>query len=279
TSFGLEREHYDVAFYALAVRNAARFVEPVLAAPPETRPDWRVLLELGIALNKKGGGRRELRTMAAMRALRLAGPRRTLDGLLRLGPHRLSLKKLQQSPHGIDLGPLEPRLPALLPNGRINLAPQRFVADLARLEAQLGAPADGLRLIGRRQLRSNNSWMHNALRLVKGPAACTLRMNPDDARARGLAHGQSVRVRSRVGEVVVPLELSDEMGRGVVSLPHGWGHERPGVALAIAGAHAGASVNDLTDEAFLDALSGNASLNGVPVEVCIAGDTAAVARA
>jgi anaerobic selenocysteine-containing dehydrogenase len=267
TSFGLEREHYDVAFYALAVRNAARFVEPVLEPPPETRPDWRVLLDLGIALNKKGGGRRELRTTAAMRALRLAGPRRTLDGLLRLGPHRLSLKKLAQSPHGIDLGPLQPRMPAVLPNGRIQLAPERFVADLARLEAQLAAPSDGLRLIGRRHLRSNNSWMHNALRLVKGPAACTLRMHPDDATARGLTHGQTVRVRSRVGEVAVPLEITDEMGRGVVSLPHGWGHARPGAQLSVAGAHAGASVNDLTDDTFLDALSGNASLSGVPVDV------------
>jgi len=274
TSFGLERDHYDIAFYALAVRNTARYAKALLKPPEGVRHDWQVLTDLALSLHRAGGGRRDRKLILLLRALKALGPRRTLDGLLRAGPHglrgkaKLSLGKLEKNPHGIDLGPLQPRLPDLLPEGRIQLVPKLYLDDVARLEAQLGA-ADGgeLQLIGRRQLRSNNSWMHNATRLVKGPPACTLLMHPDDARRRNLADGQLVRVRSRVGEVRVPLAVSSELKPGVVSLPHGWGHARSGTALSVAGAHAGASVNDLTDELFVDALSGNASFSGVPVSV------------
>lgn len=273
TSFGLERDHYDLAFYALGVRNAARYVPPALTPPPGVRHDWQVLLDLALRIHARGGGRRD-RTLAwMMRGLRLAGPRRLLDLLLRFGPHRLSLKRLAGEPHGIDLGPLEPRLPGVLgtPDRRVALAPAIFVGDVARLERQLDAPAAGgdgpLLLIGRRQLRSNNSWMHNVQRLVKGPEACTLLMHPDDAGKRGLADGDRVEVRSRVGAVAVPLALSSDIAVGVVSLPHGWGHGVDGVALRVAQSRAGASINDLTDEERLDALSGNAGFSGLPVEV------------
>jgi anaerobic selenocysteine-containing dehydrogenase len=216
-----------------------------------------------------------------MRGMRRLGPRRMLDLLLRFGPHGrgvagkkgLSLARLEAEPHGVDLGPLEPRLPEVLATAdqRIALAPAAFVADVARLEAQLElkveAPDGELLLIGRRQLRSNNSWMHNSQRLVKGPEACTLLMHPDDARARGLSDGDRVQVRSRVGEVAVPLALSGDIAVGVVSLPHGWGHGADGVALRVAQSRAGASINDLTDELRLDALSGNASFSGLPVTV------------
>jgi anaerobic selenocysteine-containing dehydrogenase len=278
TSFGLERDHYDLAFYALAVRNAARYVSPLVAAPPGVRHDWQVLLDLAIGLHRRGGGRRDRTLMWMIRAMRRFGPRRVLDLLLRFGPHKLSLKKLAAAPHGIDLGALEERLPSILAGEgkRIALAPARLAADVPRLEGQLDAASAGngkangdgeLILIGRRQLRSNNSWMHNSARLVKGPEACTLLMHPDDARARGLADGDRVEVRSRVGAVAVPLALSPDIAVGVVSLPHGWGHGGDGVALRVAQSRAGASINDLTDEERLDALSGNASFSGLPVTV------------
>jgi anaerobic selenocysteine-containing dehydrogenase len=276
TSFGLERDHYDLAFYALAVRNSARYVKALLTPPPEVRHDWDILSDLALRLHRAGGGRRDQKVLLTLRTLRALGPRRVLDGLLRIGPHglrsktRLSVRALEASPHGVDLGPLEPRFPRALntPGKRLQLAPALYQEDLGRLEGQLdGGATNGLRLIGRRQLRSNNSWMHNAQRLVKGPPACTLLMHPDDAKARNLADGQKVKVRSRVGEVTVPLAVSTEIAPGVVSLPHGWGHARRGTALTVAEAHAGASINDLTDELRLDALSGNAGFSDVPVSV------------
>ena len=273
TSFGFERDHYDLAFYALSVRNAARYARAILQPPPGVRHDWQVLVDLALALRKHGGGRRERKLSLMLRALKLAGgPKRALDLLLRFGPHKLSLAKLEQTPHGLDLGALEPRLAQLLQTKtrQIALAPPLFVADVERLAAELDAPAqvnDQLLLIGRRNLRSNNSWMHNSQRLVKGPEACTLIMHPRDAESRGLVDGQRVTVESRVGKLEVPLAVSSEVGHGVVSLPHGWGHGRDGVALAVAGAHAGVSANDLTDEHELDALSGNAVFSGVPVRV------------
>ena len=199
--------------------------------------------------------------------------------LLRFGPRGagfvpfgrgLTLGRLRRQPHGIDFGPLEPSLPRRLctKTRRLELAPKRLVDDLQRLRLALVAPLNGgLTLIGRRELRSNNSWMHNSERLVKGRERCTLLMHPQDASARGLRDGERVRVASRAGMVEAPLELSDEMRPGVVCLPHGWGHERAGTRLAIASARPGVSFNDLTDEALVDPLCGTARLNDVPVEV------------
>ena len=268
TSFGFERDHYDLAFYALAVRNAARYAKPLRPPPPGVRGDFQVLLDLALAVRRQGGGRPGWALGAWLRAARMLGERRLLDLLLRFGPHRLSLRKLEQSPHGIDLGPLRPQLPARLGGRRLRLAPDVFLRDLDRLASVLTRPAtNGLVLIGRRALRSNNSWMHNSLRLVKGPPGCVLLMHPADAAVRGLKKGESARVESRVGSVEVPVEVTGDVMPGVVSLPHGWGHVRDGAALSVAAAHAGASLNDLTDEQSLDALSGNAAFNGVPVTV------------
>src|SRR5437868_4660333 len=270
TSFGFERDHYDLVFYTLAVRNAARYVKPLVPRPAGVRGDFEVLLDLAMSVRRHGGGRRSRKLGATLWAARMLGERRLLDLLLRFGPHRLSLRKLEQHPHGLDLGPLRPQLPARLstPGKRLQLAPAIFLRDLARLEARLAQPAmNGLVLIGRRALRSNNSWMHNSLRLVKGPAGCVLLMHPDDAAARGFREGERVRVASRVGSVEVPVELTEDVARGVVSLPHGWGHAREGASLAVAAAHAGASLNDLTDEQSVDALSGNAAFNGIRVTV------------
>ncbi len=270
TSFGFERDHYDLAFYALAVRNAARYVKPILPKPAGVRGDFEVLLDLALSVRRHGGGRRGRVLGATLRAARMLGERRLLDLLLRFGPHRLSLRKLAQSPHGIDLGPLRPQLPARLctRGKRLQLAPEIFLRDLQRLEARLAQPAqEGLVLIGRRALRSNNSWMHNSLRLVKGPPGCVLLMHPEDAAARGLQAGERARVASRVGSIEAPVGVTEDLARGVVSLPHGWGHTRDGASLGVAAAHAGASLNDLTDEQSVDALSGNAVFNGVPVTV------------
>jgi anaerobic selenocysteine-containing dehydrogenase len=158
------------------------------------------------------------------------------------------------------------------PTKRIELAPELLVKDLERVKAKFFGSARAhtngqLLLIGRRQLRGNNSWMHNSQRLVRGKPQCTILMHPADAAQRKLAPGQDVVVRSRVGVVVLPLEISDEMMPGVVSIPHGWGHNRPGISLETAQQHAGQSINDLTDEQNIDALCGTAAFNGTPVAV------------
>jgi anaerobic selenocysteine-containing dehydrogenase len=269
TSFGLEREHFDLLLQAVAVRNVTRWSPALFEPPPGVRDDWAILTDLACAVASRLPGA-SLSSLAA-RGARALGPTRVFDAALRVGPHRLSVRALKEHPHGMDLGALEPRLPAALctSDRRIHLAPPRFLADLPRLRASMDVTPreDGLLLVGRRHLRSNNSWMHNSQRLVKGREACTLLMHPTDAAARGLATGTPVRLRSRVGEVTVPLEVSDEMAPGVVSLPHGWGHARQGVELRVARQRAGVSINDVTDEARVDALSGNAAFSGTPVVV------------
>jgi len=273
-TFGLERDHYDLIFYTVSVRNVARYARAVVAPPPGVRDDWDILLDLALALQARRADERPPGPGMTLSEVRALGPRRMLDGILRAGPHRLSLEQLENTPHGIDLGALDPRLPERLftPDRRIRLVPPALEADLPRLDAALdaGPPAPGegeMLLVGRRQLRSNNSWMHNSQRLVKGPAACTLLVHPEDAAARGIAHGAEALVRSRVGEIRVPVWVTDEIGRGVVCLPHGWGHGRDGASLRVARAHAGASFNDLADEQRVDPSCGNADFNGVPVTV------------
>jgi anaerobic selenocysteine-containing dehydrogenase len=272
STFALEHEHYDVALHALAVRNTAKWSPPLFPPEPGMKHDWEILAELARRLDGAPAPRRWLHRLA-LGASRRLGPERLIGLALRFGPHKLSLRKVKDSVHGIDLGPLEPRLPGLLhtPDRRIDLAPSRLIADLDRLERWLeeGA-AEHLVLIGRRDLRSNNSWMHNSHRLVKGRDRCTLLMHPSDAARLGLRGGALVRVRSRAGEVEAPLELTEAVMPGVVSLPHGWGHGREGVRLRVARAHPGVSLNDLTDEALVDDLSGTAALSGVSVTVSAA---------
>jgi anaerobic selenocysteine-containing dehydrogenase len=198
-------------------------------------------------------------------------PERLVDALLRVGPYRLSLATLRAAPHGMDLGPLEPgRLASRIgtADGQIDAAPEDFVREAcARLFGEAGDDSAGLVLIGRRQLRSNNSWMHNSPRLVKGPDRCTLFLHPQDAADRHLATGDLASLTSEAGSVLVPVEVADTMRPGVVSLPHGWGHDRHATRLRVASAHAGVSVNDLTSEWHLDTLSGNAAFNGLAVRV------------
>jgi anaerobic selenocysteine-containing dehydrogenase len=264
----LEREHYDIAFHLLAVRNTTRYAPALFDAGPDARHDWQIVIGLSKRLEAlRGGG---LASRAKWAVIERLGVERALDLGLRVGPHRLSLAKVKKAVHGIDLGPLEPVLPGALhsPDKRIALAPKELMADVARLEATIDVvPHDGLLLINRRHLRDNNSWMHNVPKLVSGAKRCTLLIHPEDAGARGLVNGQNVKVSSRVGEIVVPLEFSDSMMRGVASLPHGYGHAREGIRLRVASAHAGESVNDLSDDQRVDVLSGNAAFNALPVTV------------
>ena len=261
----LARPHYDLALNAFAVRNVAKYVEPVVAPADGERHDWEILAELGARALAPRPFRRPVARVA--RALR---PERLLDLLLRAGPYRLTLARLRAAPHGVDLGPLQPgRVTRRIatPDGRIDAAPEDFLREARnRLSAEAdGGAVGGLALIGRRQARDNNSWMHNSPRLVKGPSRCTLLVHPDDAASRGLSTGDLAEVASETGAVQVSVEVTDAMPPGVVSLPHGWGHHREGARLAVARAHAGASANDLTSERHLDTLSGNAAFNGLPV--------------
>ncbi|PCC99708.1 molybdopterin oxidoreductase family protein [Halopseudomonas pelagia] len=263
----LEHDHYDITFNNFAVRNVTRINLPILPKPEGCLHDWEIFVGLGQAFAKVLG-QTPRQTMA---------PEMMVDAALRSGPYkdRLSLAVLKEHPHGIDLGPLKPNLLPRLqtPSKQIECAPQVILDDLQRFADDIHQmrPKQGeLRLIGRRHVRSNNSWMHNYQRLVKGKARDQLLMHPDDLASRGLTDGQQVVVRSRVGEVTVAVVASDEMLAGVVSLPHGWGHNRKGIEQDVAAAHAGVSANDLTDERFLDPVTGNAALNGVTVEVVAA---------
>ncbi|HWO22442.1 MAG TPA: molybdopterin-dependent oxidoreductase [Kofleriaceae bacterium] len=290
----LEESHYDVAFPQLAWRNTARYSPPVFAPPPERPAEWQILLRLLAIATGKGAGADtdalddELAAADIARAAGPAaelvtravagqrGPERLIDLALRAGPYGdrfgaspggLSLAKLREAPAGIDLGPLEPRVPELLrtPSGKIELAPQLFLDDVARARADLERPAPALVVVGRRQLRSNNSWMHNLPLLAKGPFRCVALVHPADAARLGLTDGGRARLANGERSIEVVVEVTDEMMPGVVSLPHGWGHDQPGTRLRVAAARPGANLNAVLDERLRDPLSGNAVLGGVPV--------------
>ena len=298
--------HFDVALSGLSVRNNARYSPPAL--PLENgRPDEPEILSR-IALILYGLGHQADpalvddqviattltketddpdspvagRSVEELTAMLAAGPgyERRLDMMLRLGPYGdafgarpegLTLQRLKDNPHGIDLGPLQPRVREVLrtPSGKVELAPEAVVADVDRLRASLDRPDDGFVLIGRRHLRSNNSWMHNLPALAGGTNRCTLRIHPDDADEIGLE--DFAIVKGPGGELVAPVERTDAMRRGVVSLPHGWGHDRRGVKLEVAAGQPGVNVNQLNDGTQLDPLSGTAVLNGIPVHITPAG--------
>ena len=266
----LERDHYDLAFHLLSVRNTARYCGPLFPAAGGARHDWQIFLGLMDRLARDFRWPRRWGKRIFARSLAWLGPRGMLDLFLRLGPHRLSLARLAGAPHGVDLGALRPGLPRALraPDRRIRAAPPRLLADLDRLEERLASADDGgLVLIGRRQLRDCNSWLHNSLRRVRGPDRCTLLIHPSDAVPRGISTGALVRVRSTTGSIEVAAEVSESIRPGVVCLPHGWGHDRPGVRLSVARGRPGASANDVTDDARVDAVCGVAAFSAQPVEV------------
>ncbi|MEE2675095.1 MAG: molybdopterin-dependent oxidoreductase [Myxococcota bacterium] len=285
-TWSLEHDNYEIVFHQFAIHNYAKYTAPVLAPEPGALREWEILVELGTRIAEKKARPLARLALRALRGLRaFFHTRRLLDWMIRVGPHGdgfrpwrkgLRVSDLVSEPRGVDLGPLAPSLLAWLEarDGRVDLAHPSMIAEVERLSSeQLGAePEDGLLLIGRRDLRTNNSWLHNVPSSVKGRDRCTLIMHPDDAQERKLASDEPVRIRSRVGEVVARLELSEEIMRGVVSLPHGWGHKsQPGMQIGVAEANARVSINDLTDDQSLEPVVGNAILNGVPVEVETAG--------
>lgn len=270
----LERDHYDLIFHTLAVRDTARWSPALFRPGPDTKQDWEIARDLGAAvIRARGGGlgaRWSRATLEAEARLRLS-PRRQLDALLRSSGARLSVAKLEKMSAGADHGPLKPRLPSRLatPEQRVDLLPSVVADALPGVLASLssgGGLADGeLLLVGRRHQRDNNSWLHNASRLTRGRARHSLSAHPDDLAVRGIRDGDTVLVRSAVGEVRVEVAASEDLMPGVVSLPHGYGHAREGVRLRHATELPGVSMNDLTDPSVVEAVSGNAVLNGVPV--------------
>ncbi|MFJ9149698.1 molybdopterin oxidoreductase family protein [Streptomyces sp. NPDC102270] len=295
--------HHDFAFNTLAVRNQVRYTRPAVPLEPGRMAETEILARLILAATGMHGADpsavddlvigqtlgktvkdphspvhgREPGELTAELAGE-TGPERRLDMMLRLGPYGdgfgvrpdgLSLTKLLAHPHGIDLGPLRSRLPQPLKtrSGKVELLPQPIADDLPRLREALRHKADGLVLIGRRHLRSNNSWMHNVPALTGGTNRCTLHIHPEDAGRLGIEDGSAVRIKGAGGEVVTEAEVTDGVRAGVVSLPHGWGHDRPGTRLGHAAKNPGVNVNQLLDGSLLDPLSGNAVLNGIPIEL------------
>ena len=299
----LERDHFDYFFDQIASHNASRWTAAVIEPEPGRPTEHHLLLELvrvlaglgpldrdridGLLLSSlvnevidepgsvlEGRDPHEILGMLGA----TPGPERGLDLLIRVGPHGdrfggrpegMTLARLREQAHGVDLGELAPRLPDVLrtPSGAVELAPAPLVADLARVEQDLDACPD-LVVIGRRQTRSNNSWLHNVPSLMRGSAErCSLLVHPEDAARAGLADGELCRLTSATGTVTVSLEISDAIRPGVVSLPHGWGHDGPDLGLTVAGQHPGVNLNALTGPGGLDVPSGNAALNGVPVRL------------
>ncbi|MFC5731479.1 MULTISPECIES: molybdopterin-dependent oxidoreductase [Nocardioides] len=299
----LERDHYDVFYNQLTSGNHTRWNDAVLPQEPGSYSEHGILLELTAVLAGFGDTDRGVIDDILLSALVhdlveepgsvLAhldpqdvlrelgderGPERGLDLWLRAGaygdhfgarPGGLTLAELKRHPHGIDLGPLQPRLPDVLrtPSGRVEVAPEPLVADLARVRDGLDDDPGDLVIVGRRQTRSLNSWLHNIPALMRGKDRCTLRIHPGDAASRGLADGATCTVTSDAGSVEAVVEITDTIRPGVVSLPHGWGHDGPGLQLSVAEQHPGANLNALTGPAGFDVPSGTAVFSGVQVQV------------
>ena len=266
---GLEVAHYDLAFYNLSVRNTAKYSEPLFEKDNNQRHDWEIFEEIKNRLISQVG--------AEIPAPK--NPEEKLAMAMQFGPYGkdgLTLQKLKDNPHGEDLGALRPCLKEklLTENQQINVIPELLLNDLKRVESNFQKLLKDvkniefdLQLIGRRHLRSNNSWMHNSERLVKGRDRCTLMIHPETAANRGIVNLEKVQIESRVGKVEIAVEITDEIMPNVVSIPHGFGHARKGVKLDIAAAHAGVSLNDLTDDLLIDELTGNSAFSGVPVRI------------
>ena len=305
----LSRKHADVVFANLAVANTVRYSPAVLPLGPDQRDEAETLLQLTAIAFAIATGEPEPTTQdvddlvaftvaqqavtdEASRAhgrdvvdvLAAVAPRRGIDRILdlriRSGPYGdgfgahsdgLTLKQVEDAPHGIDLGPLRPRLPEVLrtPSGRVELAPQQLLTGLAEAAQALSdaVPAPGLVLVGRRQLRSNNSWLHNLPALAGGSNTCTLLMHPDDAAAAGLADGTDARLSTPTGSVVVPVSVTTDIRPGVVCLPHGWSGGSDDAWGDVARGQGGANVNEVIDSTAIDLLSGTAVLSGIPVDV------------
>ena len=292
----LETPHHDDLILAFAINSIANYSAPVFFPPDRDRPEeWEILIRLtGLCAGTpaedvdvaaiddgffdylcftQGLDGAQIRSHYTH-----GGPERILDLTLRTGPFGdfygqvpdgLTLAKLKEQPNGINFGPMIPQVPEILgtTDKKIRLAPQYLLDDLPRLAARLNREPDDLVMVSRRHLRSNNSWLHNVSALMKGRDRCTLLMHPDDAAKRGVAAGDTVSVASAAGRIQVPVELTEAIMPGVVSMPHGWGHGKPGTRMAVANGSPGANTNILSPPTFLDEPSGNGALNGIPVAV------------
>lgn len=304
TPSAAEQANYEFGLYHLSVRNVAKWSFPAVPAPADSPAAWEIMVQIaGALMGLEGLDTRQIDDAIFARIASSAvsklpqwtgltadeivaalagsvGPERIFDMLIRLGPYGdgfgrrpdgLTLTRIKESRHGIDLGPLQPRLREVLntKSGRIELAPRQIVDDVPRLrrEMERSSPRERFLLIGRRNLRTSNSFMHNLPSLVKGRDRCTLQVSTRDAAGIGLEKGGFARVTSRVGSLFAPVEITDDLMPGVVSLPHGWGHDAEGTWLSVARAHAGVNANRLTDNQAYDAASGTAVLFGTPVSV------------
>lgn len=283
----LERDHYDVVFHNFAVRNYATYSEAVVDIDDDQLTDWQIYLSLAERLDKLNS-----KSTAHYQTLWQKQPKGVIDDLLKSGQYgayasanfsakenangidnegyNLSLDKLKAHPHGIDLGPLQPALPDAIfhENKKIDVDFDYFMSDIARVKAHFfdqKRNENQMVLIGRRHIKTNNSWLHNSPRMVKGNNRCTLQLHPIDAAKYDVNEGDRVKVTSRVGELFVEAEITDSIMPGVVSIPHGWGHNKKGIKLGVASQYPGVNTNILTDEMQVDTLSGNGVLNGVPV--------------
>lgn len=273
----LERDHYDVVFHNFAVRNSSKFSPAIFAPQASSKTDWEIYLALAQRLDKLNGGNTD-----KYQVLWQKTPVGVVDDMLKMGAYKhegeqLSIDLLRKLPHGIDLGPLRSDLPEAIYHSDklIDLSFDYFMADLPRLNKHFFSAHveddNQLQLIGRRHLKTNNSWLHNSQRMVKGTnngqSRCTAQIHPQDANKFDINDKQMIKVTSRVGSIDIPAEITDKIMPGVISIPHGWGHNKKGMRWQVAQQHAGVSVNDLTDEMVVDELSGNAVLNGVPVSI------------
>ena len=263
TTNGLETLHYDLVFHQLAIRNTAKLSEVLFEKDENQKHDWEILNELTERITEKKNS---------------LTPEMMLDNMFQYSPYKeanLSVNKLKENPNGIDLGSLQPLLIKRIftVDKKINVSPQIFIDDLKRLDKELYKDTKEeetkypFALIGRRHLRNNNSWMHNSKLLMKGKNRCTVLMSSKDANNLSITDHQKIKIISNVGSIELPVEISDEMKEGVLSIPHGFGHNRNGTKIKLAEENAGESINDLTDDNKIDKLTGNANFSGTRVKV------------
>lgn len=274
----LERDHFDLLFHTVAIRNTVKYAPAVFEPGPDQRHDWEILRDLALRL----GPVQTPWFRLVARPLRRIRPEHVVDVALRIGPYgalakpfgpRLTLAKLRRFPHGLDLGAHQPLLLERLMHAdqNVHAAPKLLVDDVARLEREqvraIEEKERRLLLFGRRDIRSKNSWLHNCERLVKGKNRCTAQLHPEDAHARNIESGDTVEISSRVGTIELPAEITEDVCPGTVCVPHGWGHAREGTRMGVAEGRAGVSVNDVVDDEMVDEVSGTSVLNGLAVEV------------
>ena len=263
TTNGLETLHYDLVFHQLAIRNTAKLSEVLFEKDENQKHDWQILNELTERITEKKNS---------------LTPEMMLDNMFQYSPYKeanLSVNKLKENPNGIDLGSLQPLLIKRIftVDKKINVSPKIFIDDLKRLDKELYKDVKEeetkypFALIGRRHLRNNNSWMHNSKLLMKGKNRCTVLMSSKDANNLSITDHQKIKIISNVGSIELPVEISDEMKEGVLSIPHGFGHNRNGTKIKLAEENAGESINDLTDDNKIDKLTGNANFSGTRVKV------------